>query len=269
MTSDGQLAAALDDAFPRYREIAANLLPGVELRVASINDAGALDRFNESIVSVGPPGHFMRQDTSFFEAKLSAPETEILLLCGGSAGLFGYSVLALCSHAQHPFAPSPLFQDDILRIGILFGTALDPKVRGRGLQRLCVNLRLRAIGKTGRAVVQATASPRNDISLRNMMACGFGVIGAAELLDGHPRFIVEASARDGLPGWGHLDDTTAFYDEVMVPFLDFAGNRSRMTSGNLPTGWVDSADGLCLVYREEKEWMPMPSRATANVSTPS
>jgi len=157
---------------------------GVRARPAGPADIPALAELNaRSIRDLGRDGLLMPMSEAFFVRTIA--EGLALFLEGPDRAL-GYSLAVPAGGGLPAFLPAAFPG----RIGLLFGTALDPAMRGRGWQAWLIDLRLEIFETAGFSEVQCTVSPFNTPSLVNLVDGGFRIADLKSLLDGHPRFIV-------------------------------------------------------------------------------
>ena len=163
----------------------------ISFRVASEADVDALDRLNMDVIcALGVPGRFMRQDWPFFSELIGCKDACIFLAeqAGKPAA---YSIAARACPDIPAFGDNAANGGGSRSTGLLFGTAVDPPLRGFGLQRLLIALRMASLRRIGCLRMQTTVSPFNGPSLANLMDTGFKVIGLKRILDGHFRFIMD------------------------------------------------------------------------------
>lgn len=98
---------------------------------------------------------------------------------GRTLGVLSEGRLIGCAVIGVPRTGMPNFSDDIPELGVpplvvthLCSCMIDPLVRGNGLQRLLVSLRLMVALGLGRPHVFTRVAVINRISLANMLACG-------------------------------------------------------------------------------------------------
>ncbi|MBD0866167.1 MAG: GNAT family N-acetyltransferase [Rhodobacteraceae bacterium] len=157
---------------------------GIIARLADDMDIPAMVCLNvNTIRSLGKDGLFMPQAETFFR-DIIADGVAIVLEREGR--VLGYSV-AVPEGRRHPAFLVVRFRH---RVGLLFGTALDPEVRRNGWQTWLIDVRLRAFMNCGYSEVQATVAPFNLPSLINLVDNSFHIAGLNTPFGGHLRFIV-------------------------------------------------------------------------------
>lgn len=181
---------------PYFRRLVKNYLAqringyDVRVRFAEPTDVPSLTKFNANTIrDLGRDGLFMPMSESFFAKMIAAGLTIIL---EGDRNVLGYSIAVPAGQGQPVFYPRTTSE----RIGLLFGTALDPSIRGLGWQRWLIDLRLAILQEAGFLEVQCTVSPFNIPSLVNLVDSGFRVVALKSLLDDHLRFILRKCTDD-------------------------------------------------------------------------
>ena len=164
---------------------AQTLPPDIRLRLAGPEDISVLTALNaDAIREWGRAGLFMPMPEAFFGEMI---RDGIILLPERAGKVQGYSIAVPAGGGHPPFLPA----DGHGKTGLMFGTALDPALRGQGWQHRLIRLRLEAFQEAGFAEAQSTVSPFNTPSLRNLLRAGFCVTALKTLLDKHPRFVLQ------------------------------------------------------------------------------
>jgi len=157
---------------------------GILVRLARHDDIPHLKKINvKSIHGLGQDGLLMPMPEAFFDHAVARGMVAILEREGYA---LGYSVAFPEGMKHSAFFPETRKG----RVGLLFGTALDPSIRGQGWQKRLIDLRLQIFQSAKFSEVQCTVSPFNIPSLINLLDSGFRIVALKILLDGHPRFIV-------------------------------------------------------------------------------
>ncbi len=197
----------------------------VRLRPADADDLRALHSLNsDAIMGLGEDGLFMPMPESFLSEMI---RNGIILLIERGGEPLGYSIAVPAGRGQPPFIPGTHSG----WTGLLFGTALDPAMRGQGWHLRLIRMRKRIFSDAGFVSAQSTASPFNSASLANLMNSGFHVSGLRNLLDGHPRFLLECGLAFET---GQQSKPTGNQRHVVLPK---AGNLSDHQT-LLADGWV-------------------------------
>ena len=180
-TDQNRFIQAIGTALTRWNQ---TLPSGMQLQIAGVTDIPVLRALNaQAIREWGRKGLFMPMSEDFLRQMI---RDGIILLLEWDEKVLGYSI-AIPAGCGHPrFIPGESYG----KTGLLFGTALDPSLRGQSWQRRLIRFRLEAFHDTGIFDVQSTVSPFNTPSLRNLLSLGFHVSALNVLLDGHQRFIL-------------------------------------------------------------------------------
>lgn len=156
------------------------------LRLARMSDLPALHAVNtRAIQELGRDGLFMPMPEDFLGEMVSKGIILLLERNGKQRGL-GYSIAVPAGRDRPPF----ISESGPGRTGLLFGTALDPALRGQNWHSRLILLRKEIFAEAGFASAQSTVSPYNTVSMANLINAGFHVSGLKVLLDGHPRFLL-------------------------------------------------------------------------------
>ncbi len=197
----------------------------VLIRLARTADLSALCTLNsKSIREQNRNGLFMPMSESFL-AKMV--RDGIILVLERDGELLGYSIAVPTNHSLPPFIP----EKDPARVGLLFGTAIDPALRGQHWHSRLILIRQKMFAEAGFTLAQSTASPFNTTSLRNMINAGFHVVGLKTLLDGHPRFLLRHEFQRPKEPSGPLHG-------VALPEIgDLSEHQSLLANGFIATGF--------------------------------
>jgi ribosomal protein S18 acetylase RimI-like enzyme len=145
------------------------------------------NRVHESLPS---PDLFARETPAFF-ADMLADGGEIYGIKRHGV-LLAYGVLGLPQpeNAYNFGAWAGLAALHLGEVAHVDGAGVDPAHRGRGFQRLLIAHRLNAAAAAGRRFVYSTASPRNTVSLNNLLDSGFVIVSLRQLFGGQDRYIL-------------------------------------------------------------------------------
>lgn len=217
----------------------------VRLRMARATDVPLLRRLNvQAVNACEREGLFMPMRENFLRQML---RDGIVILVEGNKNVLGYSIAIPAGRACSRFQPGGPRR----KTGLLFGTALNPSLRGHGWQRRLIQLRLDMFREAQIHDIQSTVSPFNTASLRNLLSVGFHVSSLNVLLDGHPRFVLQydfgQTVVSGptqsivLPAFGDLSNHAALLTEGLVafkfksapPIALIYGSKQRSVAGTL------------------------------------
>lgn len=106
-------------------------------------------------------------------------------------GLVAYSIIRIPGLAEDNLGRDiELPREEHTEVAHLQATAVHPLFRGNGLQQKLARAHLDELEKMGYKHVCCTVSPRNPISLANIMSCGFVIKGLIPKFDGWWRYIM-------------------------------------------------------------------------------
>ncbi len=177
---------ALRDAAERRLGRCAEAMPaGTGLRLATMADIPALTEITDWATSRSRrEGLFLRMSEEFLAGFV---RDGIVLLPVSGSRILGYSN-AMQANDDHP----PFLDGTYRQLpGLLFGTVLGPEARAQRWHDRLIRIRTDILRMFGLPSVQCTVSPFNRISLGNLLAAGFRAHGLKDMLDGHPRFLLQ------------------------------------------------------------------------------
>jgi ribosomal protein S18 acetylase RimI-like enzyme len=106
-------------------------------------------------------------------------------------GLAAYSIIRIPGLAEDNLGRDiDLTKGEQLRVAHLQAMAVHPHFRGNGLQRRMASAHLHVVENMGYEHVCCTISPRNPISLHNILSCGFVIKGLIPKFGGWWRYIM-------------------------------------------------------------------------------
>jgi len=108
-----------------------------------------------------------------------------------SEGLAAYSIIRIPGLAKDNLGLDiNLTTGEQMKVAHLQATAVHPHFRGNSLQRRMANAHLNVLEKMGYRHVCCTISPRNPISLANILSCGLVIRGLIPKFGGWWRYIM-------------------------------------------------------------------------------
>ncbi|WP_419906910.1 hypothetical protein [Hoeflea sp.] len=213
---------------------------GVLVRRAEIVDIASLMELNTSSIRyLGRKGLFMPMPEAFF-TRMVADGVAIVLEKEGRA--LGYSVAVPAGKCNEAFLPVT----STSRAGLLFGTALDPALRGQGWQKSLIDIRVEIFKNSGFSEVQSTVSPSNIPSLINLIDSGFQVSGLKTMLDNYPRFLVRHDIHGGEKGARNCRRKL-----VLTPSEGLSDHKSILNEGFVGIQVIRSRP-IVIVYAKKK-----------------
>jgi GNAT superfamily N-acetyltransferase len=106
-------------------------------------------------------------------------------------GLIAYSIIRIPGLADDNLGKDlNLPEGELMKVAHLQAAAVHPAYRGNGLQRKLTFAHLRVIKELGYEHVCCTVSPKNPISLANILSCGLVIEGLRPKLHGWWRYIL-------------------------------------------------------------------------------
>jgi ribosomal protein S18 acetylase RimI-like enzyme len=150
-------------------------------------------------------------------------------------GLVAYSIIRIPGLAEDNLGRDiNLAKEELIKVAHLQATAVHPLFRGNGLQRKLAIAHLDELERTGYKHVCCTVSPRNPISLHNIMSCGFVIKGLIPKFEGWWRYIM--------------------YKDILRPSGVGAGaNRGASTVTRNVAGTITNTDSNMSIARETLE----------------
>jgi ribosomal protein S18 acetylase RimI-like enzyme len=108
-----------------------------------------------------------------------------------SEGLAAYSIIRIPGLAKDNLGRDiNLTKGEQMKVAHLQATAVHPQFRGNGLQRRMAGAHLNVLENMGYRHVCCTISPRNPISLANILSCGFVIKSLVPKFGGWWRYIM-------------------------------------------------------------------------------
>lgn len=152
----------------------------------------------QKIISENLPSQeiFILHDEEYFREIFSMKRSVIGVVCNGE--LVGYSFIlipglrddGLCENLGIDLG---LTGDNLSMVIHLQGLAVHPAYRGNDLQRMMAAAHLHVIEEMGYVHACCTVSPKNLISLANLLSCGLLIEGLRPKFKGWWRFILHRS----------------------------------------------------------------------------
>lgn len=120
-----------------------------------------------------------------------------------------------------------LGEEDLAKVAHLQALAVHPGFRGRGLQRELARSHLRVLNDTVCEHICSTVSPKNPISLNNILSCGFVVRALLPKFNGWWRYILYRSV-----SWPADGEKEASLEEgIKISCSDINGQRGLIQMG--------------------------------------
>jgi len=203
----------------------------LELRSLGSSSLGDLMSLEAIVAECLPSAEiFLLHDEEFFQDILSQRIPAIGIFAGED--LVAYSIIripGLSSKYSNLGRDINLPEEDLGKVAHLQAIAVHPAYRGNGLQRLLINRHLSVAKVQGFKHICCTVSPKNPISLANMLSCGLLIEGLAPKFNDWPRFILhrdlseEESIAEMRP--------TGIIEERIISISDLKGQLNLLQMG--------------------------------------
>lgn len=161
-----------------------------EMRFLSEAALGDILNLQELIASNLPsPEIFRLHDKGFFLDLFGIERSVIGIIADGI--LIAYSLIHIPGKSQENLGSDVSLPDEELnKVVHLQAVVVHPDYRGNGLQRRMGKVQLKMIRDMGYERVCCTVSPKNPVSLRNILSNGFAIKGLRPKFGGSWRYIM-------------------------------------------------------------------------------
>ena len=157
-------------------------------------------------------------------------------------GLIAYSIIRIPGLADDNLGRDiNLPQEELPKVAHLQAAAVHPAYRGNGLQRKLAAAHLRVIMDLGYEHVCCTVSPKNPISLRNILSCGLMIEGLRPKMNGWWRYILHKNILHAnlIDREGSVDrdiseavqESESYRNEIKIPISDIEGQLELLKIG--------------------------------------
>lgn len=195
------------------------------------------------------PEIFRLHDAAYFRSLFAVDKVDkidksvIGTISGG--GLIGYSIICVPGNRDLNLgAHISLPESELKKVAHLQAVAVHPSCRGSGLQRLMIEKHLALLKGTRYEHVCCTVSPRNPLSLRNLMSQGFFIRGLKPMFSGWCRYIMHQNLA-GPPA--------VFSQSVVISGKDLRTQLELLNGGLLGIGIDMNSDGFDLIFAGERK----------------
>jgi ribosomal protein S18 acetylase RimI-like enzyme len=159
--------------------------------------------------------------------------------------LIGYSIICVPGNRDLNLgAHISLPESELKKVVHLQAVAVHPSCRGSGLQRLMIEEHLAVLKGMRCEHVCCTVSPKNPVSLRNMISQGFDIRGLKPMFAGWCRYIMHQSLA-GPPA--------VFPQGVVINGKDLKAQLELLNAGLFGVGMKMNPDGFDLIFAEERK----------------
>lgn len=139
--------------------------------------------------SLQSPEIFRLHDVEYFRRLLESERSVIGVIA--DRRLIAYSLIYIPGEGNENLGRDVgLPEEELKRVAHLQAAAVHPAYRGKGLQRRMGAAHLKVIEEMGFEHVLCTVSPKNPISLRNVLSIGFVIRGLKLKFEGVWRYIM-------------------------------------------------------------------------------
>ena len=143
-------------------------------------------------------------------------------------GLVAYSIIRIPGLAEDNLGRDlNLTEEKQMKVAHLQATVVHPHFRGNGLQRKMARAHLEEIAEMGYEHVCCTVSPKNPVSLSNILSCGFVIRGLIPKFGEWWRYIMYK----GTLGWAFVHK---HWHRAAIGTNTVIDNGSYTGSSNLP-----------------------------------
>ena len=120
-----------------------------------------------------------------------------------------------------------LAKEDLKKVAHLQAIAVHPNFRGYGLQRELAAAHLQVLESSGYEHICCTVSPKNPVSLKNLLSCGFRVMALVPKFAGWWRYILYKRVNQH----SSRPKEAASEEEIGVACSDIEGQRELIRKG--------------------------------------
>lgn len=132
-----------------------------------------------------------------------------------------------------------LSEEDLRKVAHLQATVVHPAYRGNSLQRRMSEQHLKVLKEMGYEHILCTISPKNPMSLRNFLLCGFVIKGLKRKFNGWWRYIMYKNI---------LSQASFGSDEVKINSSDTAGQIDLIGRGYAGCKMELHHNGFSVIY---------------------
>ena len=196
---------------------------GLEIRFLQTGSLPDLLSLQSVIAANLPcPEIFMLHDDMYFLEALRLERSIIGVTT--EEGLIAYSIIRIPGLADDNLGKDLFLpQGEQMKVAHLQAVAVHPAYRGNGLQRKLTSAHLRVIEEMGYEHVCCTVSPKNPLSLANILSCGLVIEGLCPKLQGWWRYILHKNI--------NFIDMDVCRSEIKIPISDIEGQLDLLKKG--------------------------------------
>lgn len=192
------------------------------------------------------PEVFMLHDERYFPEIFRYERSAIGAMVGDE--LIAYSIIRIPGLAGDNLGRDlNLPQDELTGVCHLQAIAVHPAFRGNGLQRKLAAAHLHVIEEMSCKHVCCTVSPKNPVSLANILSCGLAIKGMRPKLQGWCRYILHKNV-SGPPGRAGAARPVAYKKEIRICSDDIKGQIDLLKRGYEGFKTVFNSEGIVIFY---------------------
>jgi len=171
------------------------------------------------------PEIFMLHDDMYFLETLRLERSVIGVTT--EEGLIAYSIIRIPGLADDNLGKDLFLpQAELAKVAHLQAVAVHPAYRGKGLQRKLTSAHLAVIEEQGYEHVCCTVSPKNPISLANILSCGLVIEGLRPKMQGWWRYILHKNIN-----FIEMEGREVCRSEIKIPISDIEGQLDLLKKG--------------------------------------
>jgi GNAT superfamily N-acetyltransferase len=204
-------------------------------------------RLQEVIAANLPcPEVFMLHDERYFPEIFRHERSAIGAMVGDE--LIAYSIIRIPGLAGDNLGRDlNLPEDELTGVCHLQAIAVHPTFRGNGLQRKLAAAHLHVIEEMGCKHVCCTVSPKNPVSLANILSCGLVIKGMRPKLHGWCRYILHKNISSPV-GRAEAAGPGAYKKEIRICSDDIKGQIDLLKRGYEGFKTAFDSEGIIVFY---------------------
>jgi GNAT superfamily N-acetyltransferase len=176
------------------------------------------------------PDVFMLHEDMYFRKVLRLERSVIGVTC--EKELISYSIIRIPGRSNDNLGRDiNLPEEELAKVAHLQAVAVHPAYRGNGLQRKLISAHLRVIEEMGYEHVCCTVSPKNPVSLTNMLSCGFVIEGLRPKMAGWWRYILHKDILLPGPIYREESESEVCRNGTLIQISDIEGQLDLLKRG--------------------------------------
>jgi len=180
------------------------------------------------------PEIFMLHDDMYFREVLRLDRSIIGVT--GEKELIAYSIIRIPgrsndNHNDNLGRDINLPEEELAKVAHLQAVAVHPAYRGNGLQRKLTSAHMGVIEEMGYEHICCTVSPKNPVSLANMLSCGFVIEALTPKLQAWWRYILHKDILLPGPIYGEEPESGVWRKATIIHISDIEGQLGLLKRG--------------------------------------